>query len=93
MTFYWKPGVKWLMHHRNVGASGHFLLCYIQNNQRDKICRTSLCNMFKLILKFYGFNMQKLHGISLSNAFPKNFCINITTTLEWEPALKTLKSA
>ena len=47
--------------------------CFILfNTIKDNVCRKSLCNIFMQVSEFYFFNMQKHHGMILSNVFLKN---------------------
>ena len=69
---------KDLIYHRTVAASGHFFFFVILHTIKDKVCTRSLCNIFNLISEFYDFSMRKHHKMTLSNAFLKNYCVNVT---------------
>jgi len=58
---------------------------------KDKVCRTSLCNIFMLISEHYSFDMERHHGNILSNIFIKNYCKLSTPKSNKEPSLKILK--
>nr|XP_047131967.1 uncharacterized protein LOC124811009 [Hydra vulgaris] len=61
------------------------------NSIKDKVCRTSLCNIFMLISDHYSFDMERHHGNILSNIFIKNHCKLSTPRSNKEPSLKILK--
>ena len=68
------------------------IFCFILfNSVKEKVCRTSLCNIFMLISQYYSFNMDKRHGLILSNIFLNNYCKTVTPRSGKEPAMKVLK--
>ena len=73
-----------LMYH--LTASQWTFVCFILfNTFKDKICRTSLCNIFMLVSEFYSFNLKKRHGMIHSNIFLKNYCIKSNPRSGKEP--------
>ena len=66
--------------------------CFIMFNVvKEKVCRKSLCNMFMSIGEFHSFEMEKRHGIILSNIFLNNYCASINPRSSKESSLKVIK--
>ena len=66
--------------------------CYIMFNAvKEKVCRKSLSNLFMVVSDMHTFNMERKHGMILSNIFFKNHCANNTPRSTKEANLKVLK--
>ena len=42
-----------------------------------KVCRKSICNLCMIVSEYYDFEMEKRHGIILSNILSKNSLVRI----------------
>jgi len=66
--------------------------CYLMFNVvKDKVCRTSLANLFMVVSDMHTFNMQRSHAMTLSNIFFKNHCAQNTPRSTIEASNKLLK--
>ena len=61
------------------------------NAATEKVCRKSFCNMYMMVSEYYDFEMEKRHGVILSNILLKNLAKVTSLRLSKEPALKMLK--
>ena len=47
--------------------------CFILFNAvKEKVCRKSFCNLCMMVSEYYDFDMEKRHGVILSNILSKN---------------------
>ena len=63
------------------------MFCKVANNTFI----SSLCNLMMLISESYQLNMNRKHGVILSNMFLKNHCSLYSPRSEKEPKQKILK--
>ena len=68
------------------------IFCFILFNAvKEKVCRKSFCNLCMMVSEYYDFDMEKRHGVILSNILSKNLAKVTITNSAKEPALKMLK--
>ena len=47
--------------------------CFILFNAvKEKVCRKSFCNLCMMVSEYYDFDMEKRHGVILSNILSKD---------------------
>ena len=68
------------------------VFCFILFNAvKEKVCRKFFCNLCMMVSKYYDFDMEKRHGVILSNILLKDLAKVTSPRLGKEPALKMLK--
>ena len=68
------------------------IFCFILFNAvKEKVCRKSFCNLCKTVSEYYDFEMEKRHGVILSNILSKNLAKVTSPRLGKEPAHKMIK--
>ena len=61
------------------------------NAVKEVVCRKSLTNLLMIISDIHTFNMERRHGLILSNMFFKNHCVQNTPRSTKEAKQKVLK--
>ena len=65
------------------------IFCFILFNAgKEKVYRKSFCNLCMMVFAYYDFDMEKQHGLILSNILFKNLAKVTSLCLRKEPALK-----
>ena len=61
------------------------------NAVKEKVCGKSFCNLCMMVSEYHDFDMEKRHGVILSNILFKDLGKVTSLRLGKEPALKVLK--
>ena len=68
------------------------IFCFMLFNAvKENVCRKSFCNLCMMVSEYYDFDVEKRHGVILSNILFKNLGKVTSPRLVKEPALKVLK--
>ena len=68
------------------------IFCFLRFNAvKEKVWRKSFCNLRMMASEYYDFEMEKRHGVILSNILLKNLAKVTSPRLSKEPAFKMLK--